>query len=197
MPNANMRSDIIVGFPGETDSDFEQTMDLLEEARFASAYTFIYSPRPGTPAADMDNQVDPDIVSERYTRLLKRQKEISYEENLKLVGETIEVLIAEGHGRKDGHSQRLSGRAADNRLVHFALPENLQESQKPRPGDMVKLKVTQAAPHYLIADSALTGQMFDVRKTRAGDAWEKSKHIEEESKSNAVSLGIPTIRIGK
>lgn len=197
IPNANITTDIIVGFPGETDSDFEQTMDMLEEARFASAYTFIYSPRPGTPAADMENQVDPDIVSERYTRLLKRQKEISYEENLKLVGSEVEVLIAEGQGRKDGHTHRLSGRAADNRLVHFALPEGMNEKAMPRPGDMVKLNVTQAAPHYLIADSALNNGMFQVRKTRAGDAWESSKCVEEEAKSNKVSLGIPTIRIGK
>ncbi len=195
IPEANITTDIIVGFPGETDSDFQQTMDLIEEARFASAYTFIYSPRPGTPAADMENQVDPDIISERYNRLLKRQKEISYEENLKLVGKEVEVLIAEGEGRKDEKRHRLSGRAADNRLVHFTLPENIENV--PRPGDMVKVKVTQAAPHYLIADSAINNGLFDVRKTRAGDVWEKSQNLEKESKSNIVSLGIPTIRVGR
>lgn len=197
IPNANITTDIIVGFPGETDSDFEQTMDLVEEARFSSAYTFIYSPRPGTPAADMENQVDPDIVSERYTRLLKRQKEISYEENVKLIGTEVEVLIAEGEGKKDEYSHRLSGRAADNRLVHFALPNGMDQKSMPRPGDMVRVKVTQAAPHYLIADSALSNDLFSIRKTRAGDAWESSKDVQEEAKSNKVSLGIPTIRIGQ
>lgn len=123
MPDAAISTDIIVGFPGETEEDFQQTLDVVRQSRFANAFTFQYSIRPGTPAATMDDQVPKAVVQERYERLVALQEEISWEENKKQVGRTLEVLIAEGEGRKDDATHRLSGRAADNRLVHLSAAD--------------------------------------------------------------------------
>src|SRR5262245_30759393 len=101
MPDAAITTDIIVGFPGETDDDFERTLDVVRASRFASAFTFQYSKRPGTPAADMDAQVPRDVVGERYQRLVATIEETSWAENKKLVGTIAEVLVAVGEGRKD------------------------------------------------------------------------------------------------
>ena len=120
IPGAAITSDIIVGFPGETERDFADTLDLVRQARFAGAYTFQYSPRPGTPAAAMDGQVPPEVVAERYERLATLVAEVALAENETLTGSQVEVLVAEGEGRKDGVTHRMSGRARDNRLVHFA-----------------------------------------------------------------------------
>src|ERR1700684_2443802 len=148
IPDAAITTDIIVGFPGETDQDFEDTLDLVRRARFAGAFTFRYSIRPGTPAATMEAQVPPAVVQERYDRLTALVEETTYAENQKLTGATVEVLVAEGEGRKDAATHRMSGRACDNRLVHFA-PHDLA----PRPGDIVTVTVTRAAPHYLLSDA--------------------------------------------
>ena len=117
MPDAAITTDIIVGFPGETEEDFEQTMHVVREARFSAAFTFQYSKRPGTPAATMEEQVPKEVVQARYERLVALQEEISWEENKKQVGRTVELLVAEGEGRKNGETRRMSGRAPDNRLV--------------------------------------------------------------------------------
>src|SRR6195952_4277468 len=111
IPNAAISTDIIVGFPGETEEDFQQTLRVVREARFSSAFTFQYSIRPGTPAADMDEQVPKVIVQERYERLTALQDQISWEENQKLVGREVELLVANGEGRKDSDTHRMSGRA--------------------------------------------------------------------------------------
>ncbi|TNY35015.1 tRNA (N6-isopentenyl adenosine(37)-C2)-methylthiotransferase MiaB [Thermomonospora catenispora] len=179
MPEAAITTDIIVGFPGETEEDFQQTLHVVREARFAGAFTFQYSKRPGTPAAEMDDQVPREVVQERYERLVALQEEISWEENGKQLGRTLEVLVAEGEGRKDDATRRLSGRAPDNRLVHFRPPE-----EPVRPGDMVTVEVTYAAPHHLVAD----GPVKAIRRTRAGDAWEARRNAPK-----GVSLGMPTI----
>ncbi len=160
IPHAAITTDIIVGFPGETDADFEDTLDVVRRARFAGAFTFRYSIRPGTPAATMDAQVPAGVVQERYDRLVALVEEVCAEENARLAGATVEVLVAEGEGRKDAVTHRMSGRARDNRLVHFA-----PHAARPRPGDIVTVTVTGAAPHYLIAD----GAPLAVRRTRAGD----------------------------
>ncbi|WP_037913864.1 tRNA (N6-isopentenyl adenosine(37)-C2)-methylthiotransferase MiaB [Actinacidiphila yeochonensis] len=182
MPDAAITTDIIVGFPGETEEDFEQTLHVVREARFAQAFTFQYSKRPGTPAADMEGQIPKAVVQERYERLVALQEEISWEENKKQVGRTLEVLVAEGEGRKDDATQRLSGRAPDNRLVHFRRPE-----EPVRPGDMVTVEVTYGAPHHLLAENA----PLAVRRTRAGDAWER--RTSAPAKPAGVMLGLPTI----
>jgi tRNA-2-methylthio-N6-dimethylallyladenosine synthase len=178
IPDAAITTDIIVGFPGETDEDFEQTLHVVREARFSSAFTFQYSKRPGTPAAEMDGQVPKPVVQERYERLVALQEEISWAENKKQVGRTLDVLVAEGEGRKDERTHRMSGRARDNRLVHFTATENA------RPGDVVTVDVTYAAPHHLVAD----GPVRAVRRTPAGDAWEM-----RSAAPKGVPLGMPGI----
>ena len=162
MPDAAITTDIIVGFPGETEQDFTDTMDLVRRARFAGAFTFQYSIRPGTPAAEMPDQVPPEVVAERYERLAALVAEVSLQENGKIVGREVEVLVADGEGRKDSATHRMSGRARDNRLVHFTPPV-----PAPRPGDVITTAVTSAAPHYLLSDGAPVA----VRPTRGGDAW--------------------------
>src|ERR1700735_3976194 len=99
IPGAAITTDIIVGFPGETDRDFEDTLDLVRQARFAGAFTFQYSPRPGTPAAGMDGQVPAAAVAERYQRLAALVEEVSLAENEAFTGRDVEVLVAEGEGR--------------------------------------------------------------------------------------------------
>jgi tRNA-2-methylthio-N6-dimethylallyladenosine synthase len=160
IPHAAITTDIIVGFPGETEADFCDTLDMVRQARFASAFTFKYSARPGTPAATLPGQLPRDVVQERYDRLVAQLEDICEQENAALSGAVVEVLLAEGEGRKDAATHRMSGRARDNRLVHLAPCEA-------RPGDIVTTVITGTAPHHLIAD----GQPLSVRRTRAGDAW--------------------------
>jgi len=163
IPDAAITTDIIVGFPGETERDFTDTIDVVRKARFTSAFTFQYSKRPGTPAAEMGEQVPAAVVRERYERLTAVVEEITWAENRALLGRELEVLVAEGEGRKDTATRRVSGRARDGRLVHLA-PGDLA----PRPGDIVRVTVTHAAPHHLIADRP----PLQVRRTRAGAAWQ-------------------------
>jgi len=189
IPDAAITTDIIVGFPGETDEDFEQTLEVVRQSRFSSAFTFQYSIRPGTPAATMDHQVPKAVVQERYDRLIAVQEEISWAENRAIEGREIEVLVATGEGRKDTETQRLSGRARDNRLVHFAVPDG---AERPRPGDMVTVGVTYGAPHHLVADAALSGGPYAVRRTAGGDAWQALQDAPVPGKP-AVSLGMPSV----
>jgi len=192
MPDAAITTDIIVGFPGETEKDFEATMDVVRKARFSGAFTFIYSPRPGTAAASMDEQVPRDVVQARYDRLVALVNDVAWEENQKLVGRTVELLVAEGEGRKDAATHRLSGRGPDNRLVHFTQPPEVevraQRASKPRPGDLVTVEITYAAPHHLVAD----GPLLDVRRTRSGDAWEARTAAPQPA---AVGLGMPSVGV--
>ena len=150
MPEAAITTDIIVGFPGETEADFEQTLDVVRAARFASAFTFQYSKRPGTPAATMDAQVPKEVVQERYERLIAVQDEISWDAAKALVAREVEVLVSSGEGRKDGATGRISGRARDGRLVHVATG-----GAAITPGDIVTSTVTYAAPHHLVADAGI------------------------------------------
>lgn len=189
IPDAAITTDIIVGFPGETDEDFEQTLEVVRQSRFSSAFTFQYSIRPGTPAATMADQVPKAVVQERYDRLIAVQEEISWAENRALEGREIEVLVATGEGRKDTETQRLSGRARDNRLVHFAVPDG---AERPRPGDTVIVGVTYGAPHHLVADAALAGGPYAVRRTAGGDAWQALQGAPVPGKP-AVSLGMPSV----
>ncbi|RMI36938.1 tRNA (N6-isopentenyl adenosine(37)-C2)-methylthiotransferase MiaB [Streptomyces triticirhizae] len=186
IPEAAITTDIIVGFPGETEEDFQDTLHVVREARFAQAFTFQYSKRPGTPAAEMPGQIPKEVVQERYERLVALQEEISWAENKRQVGRTVEVLVAEGEGRKDDATRRLSGRAPDNRLVHFTRPE-----QPVRPGDLVTVEITYAAPHHLLAE----GTPRAVRRSRAGDAWERRNAQPEQAGSGGVLLGLPTVGV--
>ncbi len=178
MPDAAITTDIIVGFPGETEEDFQATLDVVARARFSSAFTFQYSIRPGTPAATMPDQLPKAVVQERYERLVELQNAISWEENKKIVGRRVELLVAAGEGRKDAETHRMSGRARDGRLVHFT-PAGAQV----RPGDVVETIVTYGAPHHLVAD----GDLLSHRRTRAGDNAEAGLR----PKTSGVTLGLP------
>jgi tRNA-2-methylthio-N6-dimethylallyladenosine synthase len=168
IPDAAITTDIIVGFPGETEQDFQDTLEVVRQARFAGAFTFQYSPRPGTPAADYDEQVDPQTVADRYQRLVAVQDLIGYEGMQQQVGRTVEVLLSKGEGRKDGPEQ-MTGRARDNRLVHLPTHPDAQ------PGDVITTVITGAAPHYLHATEVLSH-----RRTGARDV-------------PGVNLGMPRI----
>ncbi len=176
MPHAAITTDIIVGFPGETEADFEATLEVVRRAQFASAFTFQYSKRPGTPAAELPDQLPKAVVQERYERLIAVQEEISLQQNKAQLGKTVEILVAAGEGRKDTATARMSGRARDGRLVHFA-----PGAAEVRPGDVVTTVITGAAPHHLIAD----GVLHQHRRTRAGDAHEAGL------RPRTVGLGLP------
>jgi tRNA-2-methylthio-N6-dimethylallyladenosine synthase len=176
MPDAAITTDVIVGFPGETETDFAATLEVVRQARFAGAFTFQYSKRPGTPAADYPDQLPKAIVQERYDRLVELQEQISLDENRTQIGRTVELLVAAGEGRKDTQTARMSGRARDGRLVHF-----VPGAGPIRPGDVVTTVVTAAAPHHLIADRPL----LTHRRTRAGDAHEAGR------RPHTVGLGLP------
>jgi tRNA-2-methylthio-N6-dimethylallyladenosine synthase len=190
IPDAAITTDIIVGFPGETEEDFQGTLDVVRAARFSSAFTFQYSIRPGTPAATMEHQVPKEVVQERFERLIALQEEVSWAENRSLEGREVEVLVAPSEGRKDAETHRLSGRARDNRLVHFAVPDG---ADVPRPGDAVTVAVTYGAPHHLVADSGIQGGAYAVRRTRGGDAWAALQDAPHGTGKPAVSLGMPSV----
>jgi tRNA-2-methylthio-N6-dimethylallyladenosine synthase len=189
MPEAAITTDIIVGFPGETEEDFQATLDVVAAARFASAFTFQYSIRPGTPAATMDRQIPKPVVQERYDRLVELVGQVAMEENSKQVGRKVEVMFADGEGRKDATTHRMSGRARDNRLVHVSVPE--APGERPRPGDIADVIITYAAPHYLNADAGLV----TLRRTRGGDAWQASQSVSETPGRAAINLGMPTVGV--
>jgi len=199
IPHAAISTDIIVGFPGETEEDFEETMRVVEQARFANAFTFQYSIREGTPAAVMPDQVPKEVVQARYDRLIALQERISLEENQKQLGRELQVLVSVGEGKKDAETHRLTGRAEDNRLVHFEVPAG---SELPRPGDVVTVVVTHAAPFHLLAD-APDGAPLRIRRTRGGDAWDRAQAEScglpapaSATGARPVSLGLPTLRTG-
>jgi len=189
MPEAAITTDIIVGFPGETEEDFAATLEVAERARFASAFTFQYSTRPGTPAATMGDQVPKEVVQERYERLLEVVNRLAWDGNREWEGREVEVMFASGEGRKDSATHRMSGRARDNRLVHVAVPSD--EALRPRPGDIARTVITHAAPHHLNADGGIT----DLRRTRGGDAWQARQAQPEKTGAPAVGLGMPSVGV--
>jgi tRNA-2-methylthio-N6-dimethylallyladenosine synthase len=133
----------------------------------------------------MADQVPPDVVRSRYERLVEVVEAVAWAENRAQVGRVVEVLVAEGEGRKDDRTARMSGRAADNRLVHFAAVPDA------RPGDVVSAEVTYAAPHHLVADV-----VRGVRRTRAGDAWEARQGRAADLGTPAgVLLGMPSVGV--
>jgi len=189
IPDAAISTDIIVGFPSETEEDFQETLRVVRESRFAIAFTFQYSKRPGTPAAELPDQLPKSVVQDRYERLLEVVNQIAWEENQKQIGKTVEVLIGEAEGRKDSKTNRLTGRARDNRLVHIDWTD---EEIVPRPGDLVTAVVTDAKPYFLIANA---GDKTSITKTRAGDAWDLQQAAScgtsvNVSASKGISLNV-------
>ncbi len=186
IPHAAITTDIIVGFPGETEADFQATLDVTAASRFAAAFTFQYSIRPGTPAATMPDQIPKAVVQERYERLVALADQIAWQQNQRLLGTEVEVMFADGEGRKDAATARMSGRARDNRLVHVAVPE--AAPLRPRPGDLARTTITYAAPHHLTADAGVS----DLRRTRGGDAWEGRRAAPARP---VVGLGLPVVGV--
>ena len=139
MPDITLTTDIIVGFPGETDSDFEETLSVLSDVRFDMLYSFIYSPRSGTPAAARTDQVPEQVKSARMQRLLALQNRISLEKNQESVGKILRVL-AEGPSKNDPST--FTGRAESNKLVHFAGDDACIDQ-------FVNIKITRAEPFNL------------------------------------------------
>lgn len=134
VPGASITTDIIVGFPGEEEGHFQETLDLVRAAQFDAAFTFIFSPRAGTPAAKMTGQVPYAVKKERLARLMEIQNEISLQKNLALVGQTVEVLV---EGRSPKNPERLTGRTRTNKIVLFAGPEELV-------GQLVPVEIVRA-----------------------------------------------------
>jgi tRNA-2-methylthio-N6-dimethylallyladenosine synthase len=144
IPDIAVSTDIIVGFPGETEDDFAETLDVVARARFDSAYTFQYSPRPGTRAASMPGQIPKEIVQERFDRLLALQESISLEKARAQIGTEVEVLV-EGMGPRRSSTQ---ARTRTNRIVHLDAPIE--------PGTFVTARITDAASHHLAGEVVAT-----------------------------------------
>lgn len=139
MPDITLSTDIIVGFPAETDEDFEDTITMLETIRFDSIYSFIYSKRRGTKAGKMDGQITPEVKKQRFARLLDVQNRISYEKNQAYIGKIIEVLV---EGRSKTDPSRLTGRNEKGRLIHFEGGDHLT-------GKIIPVKVERAETYAL------------------------------------------------
>ena len=180
IPNATITTDIIVGFPGETEEDFQETLNLVEKARFMAAYTFQYSKRPGTPAATMPDQIAENIMRERYERLHKLQQRISGEVNQEVIGTEQEILVADFESK----TGKVTGRTKDFRLAHFAV----DPKKPPRSGDAVISKITQSSPNFILSDE----EPVSVRKTRGGDASEARS---KESERAPLMVGMPSLQV--
>lgn len=144
IPNASLTTDLIVGFPGETEEDFQDTLDLLTEVEFDMAYTFIYSPRSGTPAAKMEEQLSAEVKKQRLQRLMLVQNEISFRRNQALLGKVLEVLV---EGESKNNKEKLTGRTRTNGLVVFPGPKSLE-------GQLVSVKIVEAGTWTLEGELA-------------------------------------------
>ncbi|MBR3235598.1 MAG: MiaB/RimO family radical SAM methylthiotransferase, partial [Atopobiaceae bacterium] len=144
MPDIALSTDIIVGFPGETEEDFEQTLSLVSEVGFSSAYTFIYSKRPGTPAVNIVDDTPHEVIQERFERLAQLVAQLSHDDNQKDLNQVVEVLV-EGSSKRDEHV--MVGHSAKNQTVHFTLPKSWEG--RDLVGSMVDVKVDEARTWYL------------------------------------------------
>ena len=142
MPGITLSTDIIVGFPGETEEDFQHTLDVIREARYSTAFTFIYSKRTGTPAATMEDQIPEDVVKDRFDRMLSLLNSIVHEVHEEQVGKTV-MVFAEEPSKQD--STILTGRADNNMLVHFPGETDLI-------GKTVPVRITANKTFYLIGE---------------------------------------------
>jgi tRNA-2-methylthio-N6-dimethylallyladenosine synthase len=145
LPDLAVTTDLIVGFPGETDDDFRRTLEVVDEAAYDAAYTFVFSPRPGTPAAEMTDALVPtEVARERMRQLVEVVERHALRRHQARVGGVEEVLV-DGPSKKD--SSVLAGRTRQNKLVHFAAPDGAGE-----PGALVDVQIIDAAPHWLRGD---------------------------------------------
>lgn len=142
IPDVSITTDIIVGFPGETEEDFEDTLDVVRQAKYDSAYTFIYSKRTGTPAAKMENQIDEATVKKRFDRLLATVAEVSHSVSARFEGQVMDVLV---EGLDDHEEGLVTGRLKSNMLVHFKGKEELI-------GQIVQVKLTECKGFYYLGE---------------------------------------------
>lgn len=142
IPDMAITTDIIVGFPGETEEDFLETMDVVEKVQYDSAFTFIYSRRTGTPAASMEGQVPEEVVKDRFDRLLKRVQEISAQKAGCYTGQVVEVLV---EGENEHDAALVTGRMSNNSIVHFAADASLI-------GSLVQVRLTECKGFYYIGE---------------------------------------------
>ena len=177
MPEAGITTDIIVGFPGETETDFQATLDVVRQARFTAAYTFQYSKRPGTPAATMPDQIADDVMADRYSRLHTLQQEMSGLINRESIGKSYDVLITDHEGRHDATRSRVNGRTPDFRLVHV-------DTEGARPGDIANVTITESSPNFMV------GSLNSIRQTPGGAAH---KARLAEIGTSAIMIGMPTL----
>jgi tRNA-2-methylthio-N6-dimethylallyladenosine synthase len=154
IPNIEITTDIIVGFPTETDSDFQKTLEVIDQTKFLSAYTFIYSTRPGTPAARLP-QLDKATVKKRFDQLAKLQSKIMLDKHKTYQNKIVKVLTENAHGRKDQQTKRITGREEHGILVHFTSNKTINS------GDIVNVYIEYAAPSHLI------GRLAEERNTQS------------------------------
>jgi len=153
-PDIGIGTDIIVGFPGETEEDFEQTLSLVREAQFDQAFVFKYSQRRDTPAASMPDQIPQSLIEERHAELLKTVNEIVARKLQRFVGQTVQILV-EGPSRKN--PARLEGRTRCNRIVVF-------EGSERHRGELMDLRICRASAHTLYGDPAIVGLEAEDRE---------------------------------
>jgi tRNA-2-methylthio-N6-dimethylallyladenosine synthase len=147
MPGLALTTDIIVGFPGETESDFEDTLSLVEEVGFSAAYTFIYSKRPGTPAAKIEDPTPREVIQARFDRLAELVARLAHDANQKDLDTLSEVLVEGTSKRNDGV---MVGHSRKNQTVHFPLPHGLSADEVV--GKLVDVRVREARTWYLSGD---------------------------------------------
>ena len=145
IPDMAITTDIIVGFPGETEEDFLETMDVVEKVQFDSAFTFIYSKRTGTPAASMEEQIAPEVVKDRFDRLLAKVQEISQKKSNALTNQIVDVLVEEVNGQD---ASLVTGRLSNNSVVHFPGDESLI-------GSIVQVHLKECKGFYYIGEQVL------------------------------------------
>ncbi|MCL2829807.1 MAG: tRNA (N6-isopentenyl adenosine(37)-C2)-methylthiotransferase MiaB [Betaproteobacteria bacterium] len=145
-PDISLSSDFIVGFPGETEADFEQTMRLIEEVRFDASFSFLYSPRPGTPAAELPDTTPPEIKSARLSRLQKRIDEEVQAISRSMIGSVQRVLI-EGASKKN--AEELAARTGNNRVLNFSCAMIPPARRAALAGNFIDVRITEALPHSL------------------------------------------------
>lgn len=168
-PEITLTTDIIVGFPGETEADFDDTLDLMRQVKFDNAFTFIYSPREGTPAAKYDNQIEPEIITERFNRLIELQNKHSLASNESVIGETREILL---EGISHGDTNVLTGRTDDFRLINLTVPD----------------KIRQKLPSVAFTKTGLNGDYFEGKYCKV--KLEKAKTFSIEGEMTAIDVNL-------
>lgn len=150
IPGVALSTDIIVGFPGETEADFQDTLDVVRRTRFAGAFTFIFSKRSGTPAAKMPDTVPAEVATDRFNRLIEVINPILYARNTERIGDTLAVMVEEEDRRG-----MIKGRADDNTLVHFTVNRGAAHDCGTRtiPGDILPVRITEAKTYYLTGEA--------------------------------------------